>query len=240
MAVHDTEENQRLDMTKRTLRESIYPTGEIPWIINNSSFKPCTDFLRQEEACKRINLINLPANLGTAKAVNLGWTQRKPNQHAVKMDNDCIIHSATWLDELEAAINARPDIGILGLKRKDLWENPNHPDPFYRSTIEGNLEFAQHIMGTCQMFNALLLDKIGYLFQPGVYGFDDSLASFRAHLAGFKTAFLPHIEIDHIDHGTTPYQGWKEAMAGRDMTAFNQIKTEYQRGTRSLYSKATW
>ena len=240
MAVHDTEENGRLSMTKRTLRESIYPTAIVPWVINNGSYSEATDFLRDEERAGRINLINLPSNIGTAKAVNLGWSQRKPGQHCVKMDNDVIIYSTTWYLELQAAIQSHPDIGIIGLKRPDLWERPDHPDPFYRSVIDGPIEYVNHVMGTCQMFNSALLDIIGYLYQPGLYGFDDSLASYRAHIAGFRTAFLPHIRIDHIDHGHTPYQGWKESKALSEMAAFNVIKSEYKSGQRPIYSAATW
>jgi hypothetical protein len=75
------------------------------------------------------------------------------------------------------------------------------------------------------MYSSKLLEKIGYLYQlGGLYGFDDALASVRAHVAGFSTVFLPHIDIDHIDPGTTEYQQWKESYAGERMDAFNRMK----------------
>jgi hypothetical protein len=149
---------------------------------------------------------------------------------------------------LEAAIARDPNIGIIGLKRKDCWENPAHPEPFYRSTLEmlphvaGEpwmvIEKVRHVMGTCQMFNSALLDKIGYLYQPRLYGFDDCLAATRSEVAGFYNAFLPHIEIDHIDTGETAYQGWKEKHSGEDMAAFNSITQAYREGRRPIYEEA--
>jgi hypothetical protein len=163
------------------------------------------------------------------------------------MDNDVVIHQSGWADQMEAAIARDPNIGIIGLKRKDCWENPAHPEPFYRSTLEmlphvaGEpwivVEKVRHVMGTCQMFNSALLDKIGYLYQPRLYGFDDCLAATRSEVAGFYNAFLPHIDIDHIDTGETAYQGWKEKHSGEDMASFNSITQAYREGRRPIYEQ---
>jgi hypothetical protein len=90
------------------------------------------------------------------------------------------------------------------------------------------------------MFNSALLDKIGYLYQPRLYGFDDSLAAIRCQVAGFYSCFLPHIEIDHIDTGETAYQGWKQKHAGEDMAEYNRLKHGYMDGSINIYSEATW
>jgi GT2 family glycosyltransferase len=193
-------------------------------------------------------LITLDENVGTAKAINKAWQLRQPNEHCIKMDNDVVIHQDGWADDMEKAITLDPNIGIVGLKRKDCWENPNRND-FYKSEMHllggGNhrwlpIEKVNHVMGTCQMFNSALLDKIGYLYQPRLYGFDDSLAAVRCQVAGFYSCFLPHIEIDHIDTGETPYQKWKENHAGEDMRIFNELKNAYINGTKPIYSEATW
>ena len=133
------------------------------------------------------------------------------------MDNDVLIHSPDWVEQLEEAIERDPSIGQCGLKRKDCWENPENPDPNYQTELyslphePGQRwiigEKTHHIIGTCVMHSAALLDKVGYLYQPGLYGFDDVLMSLRSQLAGFKNVFLPHIDIDHIDPGGTDYTG---------------------------------
>jgi len=97
------------------------------------------------------------------------------------------------------------------------------------------VEYVNHVMGTCQMYSPELRAKIGYLYQPRLYGFDDSLAAIRCHVAGFKNAFLPHIEIDHIDPGGTAYQDWKHKVSGEDMAEYNRLKHGYQTGQIPIY-----
>jgi GT2 family glycosyltransferase len=250
MAVFDTEENNRTQYTKRTL-ECLMDTVDLAFhrihVIDNASCKATKQVLKDFEP--QITVHTNGQNIGTAKAVNIGWQHRQPGEHAIKMDNDVVIHSNGWVEEMEEAIMLDPKIGIVGLKRKDCWENPNHENPHYRSTLEllGGvnhkwipIEKVNHVMGTCQMYNSDLLDKIGYLYQPRLYGFDDALAAIRCQVAGFYSCFIPHIEIDHIDTGETPYQGWKEKHSGEDMRAFNEIKNAYINGTKPIYSEANY
>ena len=253
MAVYDTDENGRTDYTARTLK-SILDTVNLDRhrviIVDNAS---CTDTKRILDLFSGYHgftVITLPENVGTAKAVNKAWQLRKDGENCIKMDNDVVIHSKGWADEMEAALSLDPRMGIVGLKRKDCWENPNHPDPFYRSELQmlphanGEpwriVERVNHVMGTCQMFSSALLDKIGYLYQPRLYGFDDALAAIRCQVAGFYACFLPHIEIDHIDTGETSYQGWKERHAGEDMVTYNRLKHDYVNGLRPIFEPATW
>ena len=249
MAVFDTEENGRTEYTAKTL-ETLYLTVNTRKhrivIVDNGSCEATQTLLNK---AARIEVIRLHENIGTAKAVNKAWQLRKDGEHCIKMDNDVVIHSRDWVEDMECAIKLDPAIGIVGLKRKDCWEEPSRAD-FYKSSLEmlphvpGEpwvvVERVNHVMGTCQMFNSALLDKIGYLYQPRLYGFDDALAAIRCQVAGFYSCFLPHIEIDHIDTGSTAYQGWKEKHAGEDMAEFNRLKNGYLSGTIPVYSEATW
>jgi GT2 family glycosyltransferase len=249
LAVWDTEENGRTEYTAKTL-ETLYLTVNTRKhriiIVDNGSCEATQKLLNK---AARIEVIRLHENIGTAKAVNKAWQLRKPNANCVKMDNDVVIHSRDWVEDMERAIKLDPAIGIVGLKRKDCWEEPSRTD-FYKSSLEmlphvpGEswvvVERVNHVMGTCQMFNSALLDKIGYLYQPRLYGFDDALAAIRCQVAGFYSCFLPHIEIDHIDTGATAYQGWKEKHAGEDMAEYNRLKNGYLSGTIPVYSEATW
>ena len=249
LAVWDTEENGRTEYTAKTL-ETLYLTVNTRKhriiIVDNGSCEATQKLLNK---AARIEVIRLHENIGTAKAVNKAWQLRKPNENCVKMDNDVVIHSRDWVEDMERAIKLDAAIGIVGLKRKDCWEEPSRTD-FYKSSLEmlphvpGEpwlvVERVNHVMGTCQMFSSELLDKIGYLYQPRLYGFDDALAAIRCQVAGFYSCFLPHIEIDHIDTGATAYQGWKEKHAGEDMAEYNRLKNGYLSGTIPVYSEATW
>jgi len=146
---------------------------------------------------------------------------------------------------MEEAIRRNPLIGQVGLKRKDCWENPEHENPDYKSKLimlphtPGErwmvVEQAKHIMGTCVMHSAALLDKVGYLYQPSLYGYDDVLMSWRSNLAGFITCFLPHIDIDHIDPGGTEYCDWKRRESGEVTNQVIELVNQYISGEKSLY-----
>lgn len=231
IAVYDTVENQRTKFTKETLSgllETVDFNKHRLFIIDNASCKQTHDFYKTFSATfterftpSNLTIIYNESNIGTARAINKAWKLRKPGEHCVKMDNDVVIHSKGWLDEMEFAVKKQPEIGIIGLKRKDLEEYPEHPNPDFRSKLiqipheRGErwvtVEAVGHVIGTCQMYSGRMLDikkednGFGFLYQPGIYGFDDVLAAYRAAAIGFWSVFLPHIEIDHIDPGGDAY-----------------------------------
>lgn len=257
MAVWDTAENKRTDFTRRTI-QSLFDTVDFRnhrlIISDNGScdetWKVYADFNIPIFSAGRVPetkamVIKNDSNLGTAEAINKAWIYRVHGENAIKMDNDVVIHYKNWIEDMEEAIRRDPLIGIVGLKRKDCWENPEHPDPFYRSLLKmlhepGKkwmiAEYVSHVMGTCQMYSSALLDKIGYLYQIGLYGFDDSFAAFRCTKAGMRNAFLPHIEIDHIDPGGTEYQKWKEEVSGKVLAKeYRETVNGYMTGKKDIY-----
>lgn len=256
MAVYDTVENKRTELTRRTI-ECLLKTVDFSkhtLIISDNGSCEDTQELYRELWTKygttppfstKLLLIFNNENLGTAGAINKAWKQRHAGENCIKMDNDVVIHHNGWVDEMEAAIARDPSIGQVGLKRKDCWENPSHADPFYISELKmlphkaGEawiiVEEVNHVMGTCVMHSSALLDKVGYLYQPKLYGFDDSFMSLRSKLAGFKNIFLPHINIDHIDTEPTEYQKWKEAHANSCWVEYHKMHKEYREGKTSIY-----
>lgn len=250
MAIYDTGANQRAPILKRCL-DSVLKTVDFSrhriCLVINSSTEESTEHIFQflEKVGEGSEAIWMQENVGTAKAINKAWLTRQPGEHAVKMDDDVVIHNSGWADEMEEAIAYDPKIGIVGLKRKDCWENPQHENEFYRSEIKllphepGHpwiiIEKVHHVIGTCQMFNSNLLDIIGYLYQPGLYGWDDVLAASRSEAAGFYNCFLPHFRIDHIDPGDTPYQGWKEKIASHDRPDLDSLREAYKTGKVPVY-----
>ncbi len=257
MACYDTVENKRSEMTKKTLQYSLrWLRRHRLFIVDNGSCQETKDIIHEHkdwmvrnEGPADITIITNETNLGTAAAINQAWKHRNPGEHCVKIDNDVWIHKGPfckkWPDELETAINRDPTIGICCLKRKDLEERPDHENMWFKSELKmlphkpGErwivVEKVLHCMGTVQMYNSALLDKIGFLYQPFIYGFDDSLAAARAEIAGFYSCFLPHIDIDHLDHGGTDYTKWKSDVAGQYMQQFSDIRDEYYSGKRSIY-----
>ncbi len=258
MAVYDTVENGRAGLTRRTL-ESLANTVDLSahrifLVINAgtqetmSAIMDFNDTVLYAGRGDNLTVIRNAENIGTARAINKAWAYRKYGENAIKMDNDVVIHRSGWVEEMEECICRMPKIGIIGLKRKDLWENPDHPELQHRSTLkmvphqlgQKNLyvEIVNHVMGTCQMYNSALLDKIGYLYQPGLYGYDDSLAAIRCNMAGFLSCFLCGVEIDHIDPGGNDHTEWKRAKAGEDSAEYHRLKAGYMSRSIGIYYDA--
>lgn len=240
MSVHDTVENKRTKYTKQTI-ESLTNTVDFNYhriiIVDNDSCKETKNILKEYE--QFITVITNTENVGTAKAINQAWAYRQPGETVIKMDNDCVINHFGWVEDMEIA-TLKGNYGIVGLKRKDLLQSPT-ADEIWRTTLKmlphenGEpwiiAEESEDIMGTCTMFHPQLTDKMGGLLQAGVYGFDDTLACIRAKLLGYKLAFLPHIDIDHIDVGGDAYTEWKRKYAGERMEEFYKIKQGLINGT---------
>lgn len=256
MAIFDQEGSGRTKYTERTIK-SLVETVDFDrhrlFIIDNASCEATKEVIQNlvewwainKYPFTNLNVITLKENIGTATAINKAWKLRRPGEHCLKIDNDIVIHSKGWVEEMEEVLKREPKIGLVGLKRKDLWEYPEHPEKEWRSTLimlpqkPGErwivVEKCKHIMGTCVLHSSNLLDKVGYLFQPGLYGYDDTLISWRSNLSGLMTVFLPHINIDHIDAGQSEYTDWKAKYAGEYSKIVSDIVDEYIAGTRPLY-----
>lgn len=257
MCVFDTEENQRAQYTERTLislEETVDFFLHRIIIFDNGSCQQSRDNV--EDFCTRINAkfakesfralcIRSEENLGTAAGINECWNHRFPEENCIKLDNDVEFYHKGWVDEMEAAIDREPRIGIVALKRKDLTQSPWHEDPSFKSELvmlphaKGEpwivIENVKNGFGTCQMYSAELLDRIGYLIQVGPYGWDDHLSDVRCLIAGKWTCFLPHIEIDHIDTGGTEYTEWKVKQADAAGPEVSKLIGEYKSGIRDIY-----
>lgn len=250
MAVYSTPENGKDEYLGQTL-DSLAKTVDFTkhrLILSVNAFTEQTQRIlnhwRNRESIIEEIIWN-DTNLGTAEAINKAWAKRLPGENCVKMDDDVVIHHNDWLYLMEEAIRRDPKLGQVGLKRRDCMENPAHENPHYRSTLRqlphepGQkwivVEDVQHVMGTCVMHSSALLDKLGYLWQPGLYGFDDSFMSLRSKLAGFKNAFLTAVDIEHIDRGDTPFQKWKEGQAGEKWEAYKEAYRKFIKGEQPIY-----
>lgn len=250
MAVYSTEENQKdgcLEKTLESLRKTVdFSVHRLMLSVNGMTERTKQIIALYEGLGVVDHVIYNETNIGTAEAINKVWRFRQPGQYVTKQDDDVVYNQVGWLDILREAIERDPTIGIAGCKRRDCWERPyethedKHSELIYLPQEAGQkciiVERCRHIMGTAQLYNPLLLDKIGYLFQNGVvYGHDDVLASWRSHVAGFKNVFVPYLDIEHIDPGNTPYQGWKERISGPQGLIVRDIVHQYLRGERSVY-----
>lgn len=234
MNVYDTKENGRSEYTRQTLANLIetvnFRNNEL-YIINQNSCEltkeHIDDFVNHmrflgSEVRDNIHVVRLKENIGTARGFNLAAKERN-GRHVIKLDNDVVFNTKDWVEILETAAERCPEIGIFGVKRKDLEQHDKHQHPNFVSSVEmvphepgENWLFAEvtnDIMGTCVLYSNRLLDKVGYSFQWGVYGFEDNLLCVRSRAAGFENCFVHPIELDHIDTGANPYTETKRKQA---------------------------
>lgn len=204
--VYATKDNKKLSIVKKCIT-SFMKTVDLSkhrWvIINNSCNKETEEYLNSLD-CNGLTIIHNKENVGTARGINQGLRMREVGEICIKLDDDIYWSKIGWADEMEEMIKERPEIGILGLKRDDV----------YGSFVkEGKLWWSHDIFGTCTAYNPAMIDKIGGLVQPSKYGFDDSLYSVRSEAAGFKNAFLVNIKIKNLDNKETAYTYWKRREA---------------------------
>lgn len=247
MAVYSTKENGKDEYLAKTL-QSLSDTVDFSkhrLMLSINAYTPTTEIILAKHS-EIINHIHWNEdNIGTAEAINMVWSFRNKGENAIKMDDDVVIHHQDWIYLMEESIRRDPTIGQVGLKRRDCIESVINPDEFYRSKLVQlphtpgqkwiTVEEVSHVMGTCVMHSSSLLDKVGYLYQPKLYGFDDSFMSFRSRLAGFKNVFLTAVDIEHIDRGDTGFQKWKEGHANECWTDYQTMLREYHSGKKSIY-----
>lgn len=249
MAIYSTEENKKdecLSKTLTSLRKTVdFNKHRLMFCVNSMTATTRSILKHFKDIVPDVDWIVNDENIGTAEAINKVWKLRKEGEYCIKMDDDVIIHNAGWVDEMEETIRRDETIGIIGLKRKDLIQCPTHPDPTYRSEFvmlphtPGEewiiVERTADIIGTATMLNSKLLDKIGYSRQPGKYGFEDNLLCHRSHLAGFYNCFLPHIKIDHIDHGGGDYETFKKNHSAEKFPEYHKLVHDMIAGKEPIY-----
>lgn len=247
MVVYCTEENKKDDCFEKALlslnRTVDFRKNRLVLSVNGATDRTLR-IIENNHAIIESVIINL-SNIGTAGALNKVIKLRQPKENVIKIDDDIVVKQKFWVETMQEAIDIDNSIGIIGLKRKDCIQTPDNENPDFKSElallphIPGHrwitIEKSYDIMGSCTMFNHLLLDKIGYSRQPGTYGFEDNLMCHRSRIAGFYNCFLNSIEIDHIDEGKTPFQKWKEQHSSELFPEYHRLVHAMMNGEESIY-----
>ena len=239
----------RLEMTKRCLDSLFLMTNPALYrlvVIDNGSTDGTVDYLKSLTNYQIEDIIFNEENLGTAQALNMGWKiAASRGQYAGKLDNDVVFYDNNWLDKVISVLDQTEDVGLVGLKRRDLEEKPNHNDNFFRSHLfalpSGQVvEIAEHVIGTCWTVHTRTLEEVGALVQIGPYGLDDALYCIRLRLAGMVPVFVPDVAIEHIDPGHSKYPEftqWKIDRATEvfQSGAYDKLRDSFINGERPIY-----
>lgn len=227
--VYCTPENGKLKYYKKCLA-SLLRTVDLKkhrlMIIDNSCSEETEDFIDNvvKELDLNITVLHLKENVGTARGINMAIAIREPGEIVIKTDDDLTWEKAGWVERMESAMT--DEVGILGLKRGDVYGE---------MIADGKLLWCHDIMGTCTAYNPLMLDKVGFLTQPSLYGFDDTIFSVRSEAAGFRNAFMKGEKIVNLDEGGTDYTEWKKREAGDYLNEVGEMIRMIKEGTLNYY-----
>jgi len=175
-------------------------------IIDNASTDGSLEYLR---TVKNALLVENKENLGCPPARALGLPLAKGN-FVVLLDNDTIVTEG-WIEKFKAHFQRYPDIGILGPRSNYVSGAQLVPNVPYRdmSGLEifarkwaddhkGVLIPTHRLVGFCMFISRAVVDKIGNIDASfGKFGYEDDDYTWRAIIAGFKTAIANDVFIHH-------------------------------------------
>ena len=155
-------------------------------------------------------------NIGTSRSLNLSINeQREPNQPLVKIDNDMVLKSKTWIQDLLELEQTYPDVGMISGYYGDATHRWTSSVEF--GEFKGKkLWKAKTITGHCVWHTGSLMDKVKYfdvLSPEHLYGFEDTLMSIKANVLGMKMLIWEGFEVEALK--TEPALGVK----GNEMQA---------------------
>ncbi len=194
-------------------------------VVNNGSTDETPQVLeelraRLEQTGARFRLIATERNLGCSTARNAAVAAAQ-GREIVFLDNDTLLPDPAWLVKLSAALNAAPDIAIVGPKLCYPFE-PHRIQcagvaitPGGRVIFRGRgeaahdpryarIEEVQCLISACFIFRRSLYDEIGGLdeaFNP--IQFEDFDFCYRARSRGGRCLYTPEPVVYHWESVTS-------------------------------------
>ena len=248
----------RLDYTNKAI-VSLSNRTKFPHtltVVDNNSQDGSKEYLKTLKDKGFItNLILLDENVGVAKAANIGFSLTSDADYFLKYDNDIIVQSDTWLEDMVHTIDNIPEIGVLGYN----FEPVSFPLVNVRGTpvrpkYEGN------IGGALFMISKRIHHELGFFCEDyGLYGEEDADYGIRVIQAGYINAYMPNEDMGfHLPAGKAAvinqetfvaedgleeqkdreYRLWKDEERRKNLEAnspFHRNVWGYKNGASSLY-----
>jgi GT2 family glycosyltransferase/tetratricopeptide (TPR) repeat protein len=198
--------NQRhfTEMTLLSLRLYTSEPCEII-VVDNASTDGTPEYLRAQPD---VHLIENPINRGFPAACNQGIRNTR-GKYILLLNNDVIVTSG-WLARMLEALNAKPEIGLVGPLSNNV-SGPQKSNAEYNSIEELDVLAARlasdfsrqaclvdRLVGFCLLFPAELRHRVGLLderFREGMFEDDDFCR--RARLVGYELIIACDVFIHH-------------------------------------------
>lgn len=247
----------RLEFTRQSL-EALFRHTDFPYILtvvdngSNDGTIEYLQFLYEKNLIK--NLMLFGANVGIAKAANVGWVCEPEADYYIKFDNDVVMRGP-WLAAMVDVADSIPRVGAVAYNV----ENFSFPP----SVINGRsvrLKGAGNLSGACMMVPKAVHEKLGFWCEDyGLYGEEDADYGHRIHCARLlnvymadedlafhlpsgKNAVIDPITLESRDGGEEnfhpDYRAWKDRLRHKNVNQdafFSSNIHGYTSGEQSLY-----
>jgi GT2 family glycosyltransferase len=196
-------------------------------VVDNGSTDGSREFFLGEERAGRLRVVCNPANLGFARACNLGAAQAR-GEHLLFLNNDTIALPG-WLDAMAGLMDADPAVGIVGPKLLyddgqiqhagvafDAQRRVLH---IYRRlhaahpAVNKQREF-QAVTGACMLIRRELFERVGPFDEQYLNGIEDLDLCMRVSRDGRKIVYCPASVLYHLE-SKTPGRFEREAENAR-------------------------
>ncbi|WP_427913607.1 glycosyltransferase [Ramlibacter sp. MMS24-I3-19] len=207
-----------IELTRRcmeSLRPDTLPEGVSVIVVDNGSTDGTPDYLR---GLSNVELIENGANLGYAKAVNIGIRAAQPDADVVLLNNDVELIEPDWLQRLSAAAYADPSVGVMGVKivRDDdtlqhcgaylpldtLWDQQLAGGEIDIGQFAGVRE-VESVVFACAHIKRSTLEKVGLLSEDFFAYFEDTDYCLRVNQQGLKVAVTGDVRVRHSENSST-------------------------------------
>ena len=247
-----------LALTKRCLESlgrSTLPDGVEIIVVDNGSTDGTLDYLRTN---KSVTLIDNRANLGYAKAVNIGIRSANSNADIVLLNNDVDLGEPDWLIKLSECAASEEDIGIVGVKILQDNGAIQHCGAYIpldtwwgQQIAAGEADIGQYscaidsesIVFACAYIKREVIEAIGVLEERFFAYYEDSDFCLRAKQAGFRVVMDGNIRITHSENSSTKVNNvshrdifLESQKTFRDKWENTLLQTRYPHGAIDLHS----
>jgi len=191
-----------------SLRRQTYPHVE-SIVADNGSTDGSLELLARDYP--EVRALPLGKNTGFTGACNAGIRAAR-GEFVVLLNNDTAAGPG-WLEEIVAAFERHPQVGIVASKmllfdRRDTFHTAGD---FYRANgipgnrgvwqrDEGQYDREEHVFSACggsAAYRRVMLDQIGLLDEDFFYSCEDLDLAWRAQLAGWRCIYAPRAVVYH-------------------------------------------
>lgn len=196
-------------------------------LVDNGSVDGSIAYVKQ--AFPWVKVLALPENFGFAKGNNLG-IRTVTSERIALLNNDTRV-DPRWLEELNDALDAHPEVGFCASKMLNYYE-PDVIDTagdqlavglaVKRGAGQNDAEeysSARYVFGACAgaaLYRKTLLDQVGLFDETFGTNYEDVDLSFRAQLAGWKCLYVPGAVVYHKVGETKKRTGWRAMESHRN------------------------